>query len=60
MSDFMAKMYQLLKGGERREGEGRGGEGKGRERGGEGGGEETMPYPFTPPLIHISGYAPGK
>jgi len=36
-----------------------GGDGKGeagRERGREG--EETRPHPFTPHLIHISGYAP--
>ena len=44
-----------------REGEGRGGEGRKRE--GEGDpreGEGTRPHPFSPPpLIHISGYAPG-
>ena len=36
--------------------EGGEGVGEGRERGGDG--EETIPHPFTPPLIHISGYAP--
>jgi len=39
-------------------------EGTGRgEKGGDGvweprGGEAKRPHPFTPPLIHISGYAP--
>jgi len=33
--------------------------GKRMEGGGDGNGEERRPHPFTPPLIHISGYAPG-
>ena len=45
------------KGGRRDEGSGREGEGRGREgKGGEGKGRGLQP--FTPPLIHISGYAP--
>ena len=42
----------LLRGG------GRGRDGKGRGKGKGRGGEGTRPHPFTPPLIHISGYAP--
>jgi len=38
------------------EGEGRGREGEG-SLGEERGGDET--HPFMPPLIHVSGYAPG-
>ena len=34
------------------------GKGKGRGKGREGEGKGRRPHPFTPPLIHISGYAP--
>ena len=40
-------------------GKGKGREGRGEGRG-EGKGEETRPQPFTPPLIHVSGYAPER